>query len=189
MPRKSDRARWNAKYLARGPSVGEPHPFVVQTVPSMPGRALDLAGGAGRHALYVASQGWETTLLDVSDVGLAHARQHASEMGISLTTVQRDLERYGVPEGAWNLVVCVHYSFGTRLSHLPSLVAPGGHLVFVQATTTNLERHERPSRKYLVAPGTARRVLGSGLRVLIDDEGWDATDRHESRLLLHRDNQ
>ena len=72
-------------------------------------------------------------------------------------------------------------------SELPSRLSAGGHLVYVQPTTTNLERHPRPSRRFLFAPGELEaKVRAAGLRVVRSEEGWDALGHHTARLLAAR---
>src|SRR5258706_12033905 len=62
---EDQRARWDIKYEQGLPSLTEPDPFFISAyerfvTPSIPkpGAALDLAGGLGRHALWLASRQW-----------------------------------------------------------------------------------------------------------------------------------
>src|SRR5207302_9542298 len=66
---KDQRARWDIKYEQGLPSLTEPDPFFISAYerfvsPSLakPGVALDLAGGLGRHALWLASRNWRVTV-------------------------------------------------------------------------------------------------------------------------------
>ncbi len=81
---EADRQRWNQRYRQEGPMDHQPHPFLVEMFPRLgpPGRALDVAGGAGRHALWLAQRGWQVTLVDISDVALRMAEQAAEECGV-----------------------------------------------------------------------------------------------------------
>src|SRR5260221_14735697 len=65
---EDQRARWDIKYEQGLPSLTEPDPFFISAyerfvTPSIPkpGAALDLAGGLGRHALWLASRQWRGT--------------------------------------------------------------------------------------------------------------------------------
>src|SRR5258708_18096543 len=69
-----DKARWNEKYTHRSHSWETPDDFLSETygrflAGTTPGRALDLAGGAGRHSLWLAPPGWPGGFLDCFDVG------------------------------------------------------------------------------------------------------------------------
>ena len=73
------RERWNRRY-AETESLWSPAPnrFLVAEVESLPpGRALDLACGEGRNALWLARLGWRVTGVDFSDVAIARAREWA----------------------------------------------------------------------------------------------------------------
>jgi 2-polyprenyl-3-methyl-5-hydroxy-6-metoxy-1,4-benzoquinol methylase len=49
-----------------------------------PGRALDVATGAGHTGLYLASAGWQVTLADLSTAMLERAAAAARERGVTV---------------------------------------------------------------------------------------------------------
>ncbi len=77
-PRRDDdaRARWNRRWAERGAdsSASAPAEWLVENSSLLRGgdgrRALDVACGAGRNALYHASLGFEVHAVDVSDVAI-----------------------------------------------------------------------------------------------------------------------
>src|SRR5947199_5998310 len=78
-----EKASWNKKYSEGSHSSLEPDSFLVSAYEEFrfgtsPGRALDVAGGVGRHAIWLAQRGWRVKLLDISDVGIALAEKNAS---------------------------------------------------------------------------------------------------------------
>ena len=83
------------------------------------GRALDIAGGAGANAVWLASQGWDVTLADISPVGLAVADEHARSAGVVLRTLEIDLEREPFPPGPWDLIVCVRFLWRPLFAIIP----------------------------------------------------------------------
>lgn len=182
-----DRARWDAKYRERGAPSWEPCPFLLRVAEQLPapGRALDLAGGVGRHALWLAARAWEVTLADVSPVALALALSKALERELRVETAQVDLTRDPPPRGPWQLIVVHHYLQRELFPLLPDLLEPGGAFLFVQPTTRNLERHAHPSARFLLEEGELASLIPPGLDPLVLEEGWDA-DRHEARLLAER---
>ncbi len=83
----------------------DPNRFLVEEVEHMPpGRALDLACGEGRNALWLAAQGWEVTAVDFSAVGLAKGRRLATERGIRANFVEADVLTWDPPARAFDLV-------------------------------------------------------------------------------------
>ncbi|HEX9052362.1 MAG TPA: methyltransferase domain-containing protein, partial [Anaeromyxobacter sp.] len=79
---EGDRERWNARY-AEEAETPAPSPFLLSLDDVLPrrGRALDVAGGSGRNALWLARRGLDVTLADVSDVALARAARAARDAG------------------------------------------------------------------------------------------------------------
>src|ERR1700738_4550657 len=85
------RARWDIKYEQGLPSLTEPDPFFISAYerfvnPSgpKPGVALDLAGGLGRHALWLASRSWQVWGVDLSEVAIRKLNYAALELNVSL---------------------------------------------------------------------------------------------------------
>ncbi|WP_200885681.1 SAM-dependent methyltransferase [Mycobacterium kyorinense] len=80
-----DAETWDARYGEGELLWGvEPNTFVAaEMADAMPGRALDLACGEGRNAIWLASCGWRVTGIDFSAVGLQRAAQLASRAGVA----------------------------------------------------------------------------------------------------------
>ena len=144
----ADREKWDARYRERGPesraAVELPHVARRRSCPRR-GRALDVAGGAGRHALWLAARGLDVTLVDISAAGLALARADARRAGRARSPPSpRDLEREPLPAGPFDLVLSCYYLRRELFAAFPALLAPGGLLVYVQPTRANLQRHAAP---------------------------------------------
>ena len=181
----SDRARWDARWREKG-GPGEPSPLVLSLDAILPrrGRALDVAGGAGRHAVWLARRGLDVTLVDISEVALGIARGQ----GVQLFATAADLEIEPIPAGPWDLILCFHYLDRALFAEWPRLLAPGGLLVFVQATRSNLQRHEHPSARFLLEDGELARLV-RGLEIVRLEEGWLDEGRHEARLVARKTEQ
>ncbi len=184
-----DRERWNRRYREGSHASSSPHPWAVECADALPraGRALDLAGGAGALALWLAQRGLDVTLADVSDVGLALARERADGSGVSLRLTEIDLtqpDRQALGS-AWNLVCCTNYFQPDLFPWIEESLLPGGLLLFAQPSLKNLERNARPSARFLVDPLRLELLLG-GLQILERFEGWTAAGTHELRLLARK---
>lgn len=186
-----ERERWDARYRERGDQpAGEPSALVTGLDPLLPraGRALDLGGGDGRHALWLARRGLQVTIADVSPEGLGRARRLAAAAGLALETVELDLdEATSLPPGPWALLLCFHCLWRPLPARAAAALAPGGLLVWVQPTVRNLERHPHPSARFLLAEGEMARLAGDGgLEVVRLEEGWSVEGRHEALLVARR---
>jgi SAM-dependent methyltransferase len=159
----------------------------VALAPLLPprGRALDVAGGAGRHALWLARRGLAVTLADVSGVALAIAADRARAEGLRLATVELDLEAAPLPAGPWDVIVCAYFLDRRLLAALPAALAPGGLLAVAHATRRNLERHPRPGPSHVLEEGELPSLV-RGVEVLSYEEGWLESGRHEARLVARR---
>lgn len=179
------RRRWNDRY--DGQEVGIPSSFLTGLDDLLPrrGRALDVAGGSGRHALWLAARGLGVTIADVSDTGLAIAGEEAERRGLSITTDLRDLESADLPAGPWDLIVCFHYLHRPLFPKMIAGLSPEGLLVCEIATVRNLEKHDRPPREYLLEEGEMGH-LTEPLTTIVYTEGWVDDDRHCARFVGRR---
>ncbi len=179
-----EREHWNQRYTAEGARSTEPATFLREVAPQLPPRSrlLDVGGGSGRNAIWLAKQGHEVTIADISETGLAIATTAAEAVGVTITTVCGDLDGDSLPEGPWGVIVDFHFMKRDLFPRFLEELEPGGLLVFCQATVRNLERHERPPRPYLLAEGEGWDLL-EGFELVIAREGWTAEDRHEFETL------
>ena len=185
---QDDRIRWDAKYReGRSPTRG-PSPCLVSVADILPpgGRALDVAGGAGSNAVWLAGRGWDVTVADISPVGLAAAMEHAQRACVVLRTLEIDLEQDTFPPGPWDLIVCIRFLWRPLFATIPGELAPGGVLVVVHPTRSNLARHERPGPRHLLEDGELPGLV-SGLEILRYEEGWAEEGQHDARLIARRE--
>jgi SAM-dependent methyltransferase len=139
------REDWNRKHGEAGPLFGvEPNRFLVAEVDGLePGRALDLACGAGRNAVWLAERGWTVTGADFSDVALANARGLAGERGVEVAWVEADLLEWEPPPQAFDLVAVLYLQLPAEERQsvhacASAAVAPGGTLLVVGHDLQNL---------------------------------------------------
>jgi SAM-dependent methyltransferase len=158
-----DRARWNAKFLAGEAQSADPDPLLIGACSTLsPGRALDLAGGAGRHAIWLAQRNWNVTLSDISDEGLTIAARRASAAGVPLT-----LRRESAAETlAWanasepfDLILVFWHLLRDSFNILPQALAPGGTLVYKTYTSDHRRFTEGHSLLYALAPSELSTVF------------------------------
>jgi len=183
---EADRERWDRRWSEGGHADGAPPDWLREVGSDEPlrGRALDVAAGAGRIALWLAREGLEVLAVDVSPVALALARAAAESEGLVLETRALDLERDPLPPGPFDLVTCFDYLQRDLFPALAARLSPRGILACEIATVRNLERHAHPSRRFLLERGELKGLVGP-LELLHYREGW-WDDRAVARIAARR---
>jgi SAM-dependent methyltransferase len=161
---KDQRARWDLKYEQGLPSLTEPDPFFISAYerfanPSLakPGVALDLAGGLGRHALWLATRGWQVTVVELSDVAIGKLSQAARELSVNVDLFAGDAAEYKLEPAQFDLIVLFYHLDRSLFPRIVSALKPGGLLIckmslrwdsgesLTTASTRPLHRNELPS--------------------------------------------
>ena len=137
-----ERVYWNAKHRL-GDSPIEPLALVREAATGAPpGRALDVAMGNGRHAIYLASQSWEATGYDFSPESVRAARALAREAGVTITAVEASHATFDFGEARWDLIVVTYPYYETMDSTWPPrlwrALRPGGRVVFQGVADSDL---------------------------------------------------
>jgi SAM-dependent methyltransferase len=142
-----DSSNWDERYGAEEYVWRtEPNQFLVAELADLPpGRALDLACGEGRNAVWLAGRGWHVTGVDFSPVGLAKARRLAVDHGVAVDWVEADVVEWDPLAAAFDLVIVfyLHLPSGDRhrvMAHAQEALAAGGTLLVVGHDTTNLSQ-------------------------------------------------
>jgi tellurite methyltransferase len=173
--KRDARERWNQKYReASGTKTwAVPDDFLlkafsefIQPAFAQGGGALDLAGGAGRHTIWLAEKGWEVTLIDISETGVEQARQAAGPLASHIHFVVDDLTHYQASQTRYDVVMAFFFLERQIFSELVKAVRPGGLLVYKTHTTAQANLPDgRKNPAHLLAPGELRQ-LAHGLHVL-----------------------
>lgn len=133
-------ASWDARYSeSERVWSGNPNPRLVEHVTGLPaGDALDVGAGEGADAVWLATQGWQVTALDVSPVALTRTAAHAVDAGVAdrVATLRHDLLASPRVPGTYDLVSAQFWHppvdrFDEQFGALGAAVRPGGHLLVV----------------------------------------------------------
>jgi SAM-dependent methyltransferase len=140
-----DRELWEQRYGEAQSVWGwAPNRFVAEVLGPRPaGRALDLAAGEGRNALWLADLGWRATAVDFAENALARGRAQAEEHGLDVGWVHADVLEYRPEPETYDAVVVAYLHLtgerlGVVLRNAASALAPGGTLVVVGHDVTNI---------------------------------------------------
>ena len=172
-----ERERWNQKYREAPGAWLIPDPFLPRAfseyiLPLFPhgGNALDLAGGAGRHAIWLVQQDWKVTLIDISETGVEQARQSAGPLASHIHFVVDDLTRFKASqtefEARFEVVMAFFYLERKIFSEIVKAVRPGGLLIYKTLTLEQAKLADGPKNPaHLLQPGELLQ-LADGLRIL-----------------------
>jgi hypothetical protein len=139
-------AVWDLKYEQGLPSLTIPDPFFITAYKTFAegrfpsGRtALDVAGGLGRHALWLAARDWQVSVVDVSAVAMTTLRQEAERRNLKLDLFAIDAPEYDFKAKKYDLIVLFYYLNRTVFPRIVSALQPGGLLICKMATHWDFE--------------------------------------------------
>jgi SAM-dependent methyltransferase len=129
---RQPREAWNEVFTKRQGREFPHNKLLAETIRGRkPGKALDIGIGEGRNALFLATQGWEVTGFDISDVGVRLAREAAQKRGLKLELLVDDVDRFDYGRQRWDLVVgmYMHALITRNAAKIIDSLKPGGIIV------------------------------------------------------------
>jgi tellurite methyltransferase len=168
---KAERDKWEARYKAGEYSHdGPPSVILRRWLPALPrGRALDVATGLGRNALFLARAGYQVDAIDVSSTGLREAARRAKRARLHVRWIAADLDAYPLARSRYDVVVNAFFLKRRLFPALRAAVKPGGVLII----ETHMEGPEDGgpcSPSHRLRPGELQRRF-RGWEVLELEEG------------------
>ncbi len=171
-------ADWDERYSRGDYATLEPSPLLERAVElcgvggGVTRRALDLACGAGRHALFLAARGFSVTAVDASRVGVEHLRERARQRGPDGDARVAELERgeFHIEPGAYDLVCDFYYLQRDLFPALRAGVRPGGLFVAAIHLSDEDPRARPTNPDFLLEPGELRAEF----------DGWEILHDHET---------
>lgn len=129
---KTDQKRWDKKFGKKGFALGKnPNPFLKKHIRLLPkGRALDIAAGEGRNAVFLAQQGFEVDAVDISQKGLKKAQKLAREKGVKISTFLIDLDQYPIGKEQYDLIANFYFLKRRLVSRIKKGLKKGGKVIF-----------------------------------------------------------
>lgn len=158
-----DASFWNSRYGSSADYVygTAPNDFLASAAAEIPaGPVLCLAEGEGRNAVFLAGRGHAVTAVDLSEAGIAKARELAQKRGVPLTAIAADLSEFAIAPQAWAGVVAIfmHLPPALRRDVLGRAAAglrPGGVFVMEAYTPAQLGRNTGGPRDIALLPTLA----------------------------------
>jgi len=176
---EQDREKWNQRYAEDSYRKNNPVTLVENWLPELPvGRALDVACGAGRNAIFLAQAGYQVDAIDISVAGLDQARQKAEDQSLSICWIEQDLDEVYPSDTAYDLIIVMWYVNLTLITRLCDCLAPGGYLLSEQHLVTDKEVIGPTNPDYRVAPGELAAAV-AGLDLIMLEESIETTSETE----------
>ncbi len=129
---------WDKRYRLREHAASDleaaPTPLLISTAAAVqPGKALDLASGAGRNALWLAEHGWEVTAVDGAPAAIEILQTRAAERALQIKAVVADLEKdeFEIEPSRWDLIAICYYLQRNLFEPAKRGVVPGGILISI----------------------------------------------------------
>jgi SAM-dependent methyltransferase len=168
--------------------MSSPSSWLVQHAGLLPrdGRALDVASGRGRHALWLAEHGLTTVAVDRDADAMRALNEAARARHLPLRIEVRDLEGGATPfhSSTYDVIVVVHYLHRPLFPALIEALAPNGLLLYETFTTAQAARGKPTNPDFLLKPGELLDLVRP-LEILASREG-DFEDRMVASVLARR---
>lgn len=151
-----DKQFWDKKYETEAYIFGkEPVEFLKEHIDILPrGKALDIAMGEGRNAVFLAENGFVVDGCDISKIAVKKAKELAREHNVVIHAFVADLETSKLPKDTYDVIACFYYLQRDLIPQMKEALKPGGMIIYETYTIENRERgFEGPKNKdYLLKP-------------------------------------
>ncbi|SNZ06498.1 Tellurite resistance protein TehB [Persephonella hydrogeniphila] len=147
---EKDKERWNKRYTEEEYPWKEPSKIVREFYNlSRKGKALDIASGLGRNAIFLYDKGFDVDAVDISDVALGRIKKERPE----INTIQADLDIYNIPENSYDLIININYLNRRLIPQIKEGLKKGGVVIFETFTLKKGKEYMQPENKdYLLRP-------------------------------------
>ena len=170
---------WNDRWREKAGQPLTVDPWFLAIAPLLPnsGRALDLACGRGRHALFLAERGLAVTALDNSAEALAQLHSEATRRALTIETRQVDLEiAPQLPIAGFDVVLLFFYLQRSLLPHLRNAVRPGGLAVLRTFSSAGPFPGGPENPDFVLRPGELLEIFADW-EVLRHEEGLEPSSK------------
>ena len=174
----SDRQKWNQKYESERLS-DTPSSIVKQFFGLTAGKkALDIATGNGRNALFLAKQGFAVDAVDISDAGLnLFAGKHAN-----IRSICADLDDFDIAPERYDLIINIKYLSRRLFPYIREGLKQGGILIFQTfLDSPDADAQQPHCRDYLLRENELLHAF-LALRILYYKEGKEKSHDDEVNL-------
>ena len=129
---KSDQKRWDKRFRGKEFAFGkEANLFLRRHIRLLPkGKALDIAAGEGRNAVFLAQHGFDVDAVDISEMGLRKTQKLSKKMGIKIHTILVDLNTYQIGKNQYDLIANFYFLNRRLIPGIKKGLKKGGRVIF-----------------------------------------------------------
>lgn len=176
---QQDRKKWDQRYAEDIYNKGNPVSLLENWIDRIPrGKALDIACGAGRNAIFMAQAGFDVDAIDISRQGLDLARESALGQGLDINWIEHDLDEPFLFDEDYHLIVVLWYVNLPLITRLCGCLAPGGYLLCEEHLVSDGDVIGPSNPAFRVKPGELRKALVE-LDIVYDRESIELNDQDE----------
>jgi SAM-dependent methyltransferase len=183
-----DKEKWESKYSAPEHIPDqEPSAWLKNNAEHLAvnGKALDLAMGEGRNAVFLAQRGYDVTGVEIAAAAIGKAEALARQHNVRIATVQADLDDYAIEENAYDLILCFNFLDRRLFPGIRRGLKPGG-LLFYETFSIDHLKYSRFKKDWVLEHNELLRAFGDW-RILKYEE-TDRPDKACASLLARKGN-
>ncbi|MCU1340003.1 MAG: Methyltransferase type 12 [Bryobacterales bacterium] len=164
---------WDERYRSEGAKDATPTPLLAETAAKLkPARALDLACGTGRNAVWLAEHGWNVTAVDGAPAAIDTLRERCPAIDARIADLEK--HEFVIEESAWDLIADCYYLQRDLFEPIKRGLKPGGVAVVIVHLVE--PRHEES--RFSVQPGELAKYF-EGWQILHSYEGKPKDPEHK----------
>ena len=182
-----ERQAWNRRY-AEGDYVPRDHPapLLEKWIEALPrGRALDIACGTGRNALYLAEHGYVVDAVDISEVAIERARTEATKRKVEVSWHIASLDDFEIPTENYQVITVFRYRNPALWPRLLAGLAENGWLLVEHHLKSSLDVGGPSTPEFRLDPQELLQAFGS-LRIVQYTETVEAADLDHGVYVIAR---
>ena len=163
---------WDARYTAgEYSSSKEPGKLLKEFIAALPkGKALDIACGEGRNAIFLAKNGYDVDAVDISAVAIKNGDKTAEKEGVRVNFIHADMEQYKIQAETYDLIVNYNYLQRTLVSGIKNGLKKGGVIIFETYTMEQQAIGQPKNPEFLLKPNELLRLF-EGMHIFFYREG------------------
>ncbi|MBI2712458.1 MAG: methyltransferase domain-containing protein [Bdellovibrio sp.] len=177
---EDDRHRWDKLFSTNNYVYGkEPARFLRENIHffSQGGRALDLAMGEGRNAVFLAERGFNVDGVDISEVAIRKAKRLAKEKGVLVTPILADLNTYVIRSNTYDVILNFDFLQPALIPQIKKGLKKGGLVAYENYTVEQLmNSYGYPVRRDLLLKKGELKALFKDFQILVYREYNDGKE-------------